>query len=387
MPPGPWFGSEWSEWDSTLKSVWSLAEPLLPIENVIPDTSLRALADRERSVSPAIAVILMAAVAIILSATIGAFVLSGGGDGATQEPAPTISTEIDRGPGYSGAGNTQINISHKGGDTVDVSDLEIITETQCFDTDTLVESEQSGTLVNLPIDPNKGVEPTNVNGDNIFQGGIGVIPAPLGSSTNSEWTAGERLEFEIDSDECNVPDRSLMRVDVIHKPSNSIIATESFGKTGFTPTPLKDEVSPPTASGTSTHTFVLDGITYGTSGNSGDEVDEIKVDYDPNNNGVDAEFSGLDEDDITVEMTRTLSGGLDRSGISVNAGSYSGSGFSGSDATFDLSGFSQTDVAGPIKIETDGITNPSSAGTYDVEITLDGDAGQKTFTKTIEIEN
>jgi FlaG/FlaF family flagellin (archaellin) len=328
----------------------------------------------------------MATVAIILSATIGAFVLSGGGDGATQEPAPTISTEIDRGPGYSGAGNTQINISHKGGDTVDVSDLEIITETQCFDTDTLVESEQSGTLVNLPIDPNKGVEPTNVNGDNIFQGGIGVIPAPLGSSTNSEWTAGERLEFEIDSDECNVPDRSLMRVDVIHKPSNSIIATELFGKTGFTPTPLKDEVSPPTAGATSSHTLVLKDIDYGTPGNGGDEVDEITVDYNPDNSGPAVDFNGITNSNVDVTMTRTLSSGPDRSSITLYS---SGGGYTGSEATFNTNFFSQTDVAGPITLEMNGIKNPSSADTYDVDITLvgQGSAPTKTFTKTIEIEN
>ena len=341
--------------------------------------------DSERAVSPVISVVLMAAIAIVLAVTVGAFVLSSGGDdGATDEPAPTVSVEIERGPGDYASGNTQINISHKGGETVDVSDLEIITETQCFDDDLLVSSEKGGTLTDFPVDNLAGIQPTNVAGDNIFQPGGGATQAPLSGQTNTDWSAGERLEFEIDGDECNVPERSLMRVEVIHKPSNSVIATKSFGKTGFTPTALKDEVSPPTAGATSSHTFVLKNINYGTSS---DEVDEIIVDYDPNNNGVDADFNGIDNSNVDVTMTRTLSGGPDRSSINLNQPDPACDCYEDSDATIDLSGFSTTNVAGPISIEINDIKNPTSAGTYDVEITLTGDAGPKTFTKTLEIEN
>jgi hypothetical protein len=135
-----------------------------------------------------------------------------------------------------------------------------------------------------------------------------------------------------------------------------------------------DVAAPAAGSAESTHSWNFTGIDYGQSGNNGDQVDTITVDYPAGTS-----FDGLNQTDITVVMTRTLSGGKDTSEISVNDDQYSGS-----TATFDLSGFSQTDVAGPIELTIEGIQNPS-VGSYDVDVTLDGDAGQKTFTESLSI--
>jgi len=47
-----------------------------------------------RGVSPVISVILMVAIAVILAAVIGAFVLGLGEE--TEEPAPAVTAELDR---------------------------------------------------------------------------------------------------------------------------------------------------------------------------------------------------------------------------------------------------------------------------------------------------
>ena len=336
-----------------------------------------------RGVSPAIAVILMATVAIILAAVIGAFVLGIGGQ--TEETAPVVSAEIERTADTSvtfESGNEQIRLSHKRGDNVPVSELNIITEVQCFDSALLVDNgRKRGKLVNLPVDGTGGVQSNNVRGEDIFQTGGPATEAPL-SGNDETWTAGEQLTFEVDVSKCDVPSNSRVDVQIAHKPSNSIIVDKTSG-TAFFSAALQNDAEPATAGATSTHSLALDvqAGDYGTAGNSGDEVDSIEIDYDPNGDGnASNALNGLDQDNVTVTMTRTLSGGLDRSDITVNSGSYSGE-----SATFNLNGLYTTDVAGPIEIEISGIENPSSAGTYPVEITLDGEAGQKTFTTTLEI--
>lgn len=118
---------------------------------------------------------------------------------------------------------------------------------------------------------------------------------------------------------------------------------------------------PTTPGATSTHTWELTDVEFGESGNDGDEVNEITVAYE------NASVDGLNQDDVTVTMTRTLSRGTDTSEISVNQGEYAGSA-----ATFDLSGQAQTDVAGPIVVEIDGVENPEASET--ATITLEGDA-------------
>ncbi len=118
---------------------------------------------------------------------------------------------------------------------------------------------------------------------------------------------------------------------------------------------------PATPGEPSTHTWTLEGVDFGEAGNDGDEVDTITVEYG------DASLDGLDQDDVTVTMTRTLSDGEDTTEVSVNQGSYDGA-----SATFDLSGATQTDVAGPVIVEIDGVENSEESET--ATITLAGDA-------------
>ena len=326
----------------------------------------------DRGVSRVVVVMLMVVVVFVLAAVAGGFVFVIGDE--AEKPAPTVSAEFDRGEGSFSDRNKRISITHEAGDNIPVSELRLITEVECFDDALLVEKTKRGELVNLTAS-SPGIGDENVNGDEIFQRGGGA-EAPLVGGDGT-WTAGKRLVFEIDDDECGVEPNSQVDVQVVHEPSDAIIFNES-SQTGFTPAPLEDSIEPTTPGTESTHTWGLnlEAGDYGEAGNDGDEVDEITVDYE------DASFGGLTNEDITVTMTRTFSGGLDRSEISVNSGTYFGD-----NATFDLSGFFQTDVAGPIEIEIDGIENPNDPGEYDVTVTLDGDAGELERSKTLEIED
>ncbi len=118
---------------------------------------------------------------------------------------------------------------------------------------------------------------------------------------------------------------------------------------------------PSTAGAESEHTWTLEDPEFGMPGEDGDEVETITVEYEA------ASLDGLDQSDVTVTMTRTLASGKDTSEIDVNQDQYSGS-----SATFDLDGGYQTDAAGPVVVEIDGITNPGASET--ASITLDGDA-------------
>ncbi len=75
--------------------------------------------DDNRAVSPVIGVILMVAITVILAAVIGGFVLGLGGD---LQSAPQAQLEVGT---YSAAGNTNLEISHNGGDAIVAGDLTI----------------------------------------------------------------------------------------------------------------------------------------------------------------------------------------------------------------------------------------------------------------------
>lgn len=154
------------------------------------------------------------------------------------------------------------------------------------------------------------------------------------------------------------------------KGTVEVVATDSSDRDIESATfDVTDDLStePDTAFSPSVHTWqYFDDLVYN------GEIDTITVDYPQGTS-----FDGLTDEDVTVTMTRQLSSGKDTSQISVNSDSYSGS-----TATFDLSGRSTTDYAGFIKVEIDGVENPSS-GSYTADITFNGD---DTVTKSADLD-
>ena len=80
-------------------------------------TNLFNDSDDSRAVSPVIGVILMVAITVILAAVIGTFVL---GLGDQVESAPQASFNFDL-----NEDTNEVEITHRGGDTIDISEIEV----------------------------------------------------------------------------------------------------------------------------------------------------------------------------------------------------------------------------------------------------------------------
>ncbi|CCQ37424.1 DUF1628 domain protein [Natronomonas moolapensis 8.8.11] len=88
--------------------------------------------DDDRAVSPVIGVILMVAITVILAAVIGTFVL-GLGDSVESAPQASFDFDLDE-------DNNVVEVTHRGGDTIDLSDLEF----RVGGTDTTLDDSASG---------------------------------------------------------------------------------------------------------------------------------------------------------------------------------------------------------------------------------------------------
>lgn len=155
------------------------------------------------------------------------------------------------------------------------------------------------------------------------------------------------------------------------------VVDEQDPTTSLTATPrVPDELA--------AHTWEVDSISTGDEANDQTEIDKIKVDYDFN--GDEATFENLDNDDITVTLTRTVGGNPDRSStISVT----NDSSVDGSSAVFDLSEVNNTNIRDDpdndnlvVEIDGDtlageGVKNPDSEGDYTATLTLENYAGDE----------
>ena len=92
---------------------------------------LKKLFTEERAVSPVIGVILMVAITVILAAVIGAFVLGLGGDTESTPSASLSFQEVDG----------DIEIRHRGGDTLRENDISIRLSTDDESADAELDSD------------------------------------------------------------------------------------------------------------------------------------------------------------------------------------------------------------------------------------------------------
>lgn len=89
------------------------------------------------------------------------------------------------------------------------------------------------------------------------------------------------------------------------------------------------------------------------------EIDTITTEYPDT-----TEFDGLDQSDITVELTTEDSGTLEEINLAPDT-------YSGATATFDLND-TDTTLDGEARLVIEGINNPDTEGDYEATITLDG---------------
>ena len=257
---------------------------------------------------------------------------------------------------------------------------------------------------------------TNYNGDTIStEADLTIVDGepffePTITSVPSSFTVDNsiQIDYEIENTGDQTDTQTIrLLVDGTQEDSTSVTLDPQVSTTGsfsYTPTSSDDDAVDITVESDdnsdaeivtkgNTFTIALDPTTAGDTDsihtwsantvsesdfNDGEDIDTIDVDYSDNNQG--STLDGLNQDDITVEMTRQLSGGPDRSTISVNDDDYSGD-----TATFDLSGFYNTDITNDsnnsdivVTIgnsnDNTGAENPSQDN-YTATITLNGEEG------------
>jgi len=257
---------------------------------------------------------------------------------------------------------------------------------------------------------------TNYNGDTIStEADLTIVDGepffePTITSVPSSFTVDNsiQIDYEIENTGDQTDTQTIrLLVDGTQEDSTSVTLDPQVSTTGsfsYTPTSSDDDAVDITVESDddsdaeivtkgNTFTIALDPTTAGDTDsihtwsantvsesdfNDGEDIDTIDVDYSDNNQG--STLDGLNQDDITVEMTRQLSGGPDRSTISVNDDDYSGD-----TATFDLSGFYNTDITNdsnnPDIVVTIGNSNDNtgaenpSQDSYTATITLNGEEG------------
>jgi len=181
--------------------------------------------DTNRAVSPTISVILMVAIAVILTATISIFVLGFTED--LNDTAPVVGQTS--GEFVPGADEQEVLITHVAGDSVAVENMEIVVRATGPD----VDSETR--LVNLPAE-GSDIDSVNIEGD------TGIISEGPGESGPSDpnqviiedyptdddlWDAGETIQFEINvggadfRESPNGPEADGLEVTIVYTDTDS----------------------------------------------------------------------------------------------------------------------------------------------------------------------
>jgi len=146
--------------------------------------------DDERAVSPVIGVILMVAITVILAAVIGTFVL---GLGDQVESAPQASFNFDVETDSSASGDV-LSITHRGGDNIDASDIEVRIGGQAVGEDS---AYWDGSSTQSSISDTLGTDDDTFNaGDSIGVdlGAFSTAPEP-GDSVDIVFTSGDRQDI------------------------------------------------------------------------------------------------------------------------------------------------------------------------------------------------
>lgn len=87
-------------------------------------TDIHGLLTDEDAVSPVIAVILMVAVTVVLSAAVGAFVLDIGNSATETRPQAKFAFESN----VSSGSPDSLNLTHEGGDVLETDDLRLLVD-------------------------------------------------------------------------------------------------------------------------------------------------------------------------------------------------------------------------------------------------------------------
>jgi FlaG/FlaF family flagellin (archaellin) len=161
----------------------------------------------------------MVAVVVILAATISVFVF--GFADSIDKPAPVVGESSGEIVTQDGNDGGIIRITHIAGDTLTVSNLEIVVDAQDA-------CEKTGRLVNLPAG---GGDPTPesqyVRGEDVFDNSYNSVGGPIGEAGGT-WEPGETSTFRLASSECDLTTGDRITVRIVHTPTSSVIIEETL---------------------------------------------------------------------------------------------------------------------------------------------------------------
>lgn len=180
-----------------------------------------------RAVAPVISTILMVAIVIILSATISIFVLDVGE--TVRDPAPVVAQSTGELIAQDGTDGGTIRITHQGGDSVSVNEIEIVIDAsdaqECGQRERLINLPESGTFSGRFADTN--VASGDIS-NSIVDGGFNADLGVLDSRTDNEFSAGSFFEVRLTGGECPLKQGDKVVVQVIHVPTNSVIIKQNL---------------------------------------------------------------------------------------------------------------------------------------------------------------
>jgi flagellin-like protein len=194
---------------------------------------------RDRGASSVIGVVLMVAVTIVLAAAVGAFVLD---VHSTRASPPQIANADAELTNVHGSSTDQtVRITHRGGDTVDVADLEIVVS--------FSNSSKRSRLVGIPTDT---IDPADYEGDDVWDGsgdGIGgAIATDEPAGSDGEWSSGEAIAFRIAKGNVELYQGDTVTVRIVHEPSGTVLIERTISADVASLQPVPDLTDEATAS-------------------------------------------------------------------------------------------------------------------------------------------
>jgi len=182
----------------------------------------------DRAVAPVISTILLVAIAVILAATISVFVLGFGEE--VEETAPVVGQSSGEFVGdISGSNDQIVRIRHVAGDSIDVSNMEIVVST-CGKTTRITNLPATRyTPTYIPFDENRNFEGDQ---DLISEGQPGQSwnAGVLHEDTDNTFKADAEFEFRINNapNGCDLSPGDRVTVRVIHVPTNAVVIEQEL---------------------------------------------------------------------------------------------------------------------------------------------------------------
>lgn len=179
----------------------------------------------DRAVSPVAGSVVLVGLALLLAATASATAL-GFADGLAP-PAPTVAQSSGTYDRYAVGGGRYdeqvVRVTHEGGDTLTVADIEIVVDASDA-------CGQTGRLVNLPAEGDDP-RPTSeyVRGDDIFDNSANSVEGPIGTGDvddDGEWSAGETAQFRLATRACRLDSGDRLVVRIVHTPTDTTVVDQ-----------------------------------------------------------------------------------------------------------------------------------------------------------------